>query len=273
MARILCITSCVPGLLYPGVELARRLRAAGHQLTFASFAEARAVVEHHGLDFLELDEDRLARFAQEDRSLGILARLRRLESRRSAAVAALGVDGLEPQVRRLAPDLLLIDGELHEQIFALWNLGVPIVLLNGFVSIWRRPGLPPPHRRIRPGLGWRGSRLGIAWAWWQLGFKKRLRALSLWLRWLGCDRLSRLRRLARRTGLDWRRDLDAGQWLMPFTYHHLPVLSLHALEFELPHTPPTQVCYTGPMVLEDRADARFDSRRPDNTSRNGSTEV
>ena len=47
------------------------------------------------------------------------------------------------------------------------------------------------------------------------------------------------------------------QWLMPFTYRHLPVLSLHALEFEFPHTPPPRVCYTGPLVLEDRADGRL----------------
>jgi UDP:flavonoid glycosyltransferase YjiC (YdhE family) len=54
--------------------------------------------------------------------------------------------------------------------------------------------------------------------------------------------------------LDFRRETDESQWLIPFTYRRLPVLSLHALEFELPHRPPDRVHYVGPMVLESRTD-------------------
>ncbi len=45
----------------------------------------------------------------------------------------------------LNPDLVLINGEMHEHIIAAWAAGVPLALLNSFVSIWRQPGLPPPH--------------------------------------------------------------------------------------------------------------------------------
>ena len=157
-------------------------------------------------------------------------------------------------MRDLDPDLVLINGEMHEHIIAAAGTGRPIALLNTFVSIWRRPGLPPPHHLVRPGVGWRGSRLGISLLWRELRLRKRLRACSQRIRRLGCDRLSILRRLAREVGFDFRRETDAGQWLIPFTYRRLPVLSLHALEFEFPHRPPSRVHYVGPMVLESRVD-------------------
>ena len=70
--------------------------------------------------------------------------------------------------------------------------------------------------------------------------------------------------LAQEAGLDLRRETDAGQWLIPFTFHRLPVLSLHALEFEFPHRPAGGVQYVGPMVLESRNDRPLpdDDRQP-----------
>jgi UDP:flavonoid glycosyltransferase YjiC (YdhE family) len=71
---------------------------------------------------------------------------------------------------------------------------------------------------------------------------------------VGCDRCSILRRIARERGFDLRREADDSQWLIPWTYRRLPVLSLHALEFDFPHQPPARVHYVGPMVLERRVD-------------------
>jgi len=71
---------------------------------------------------------------------------------------------------------------------------------------------------------------------------------------MGCDRLSVWRLLAREVDFDFRGGIDDSQWLIPFTYRRLPVLSLHALEFEFAHRPPQRVRYVGPMVLESRID-------------------
>ncbi|MCG8456187.1 MAG: hypothetical protein MI919_07885 [Holophagales bacterium] len=71
---------------------------------------------------------------------------------------------------------------------------------------------------------------------------------------IGCDRQSVLLALAREHGVDLGPEIDAGQWLIPFTYRRLPVLHLHALELEFPHEPPEQVTYVGPMVLRTRKD-------------------
>lgn len=254
MAKILSVTSGFPSILYPSVELARRLAVVGHRLTFSGLAESRELVEHHGIDFLPLVPSRYESFLEEDARASRLDRLLDLRRRRARATESLAVTGFARTVRDLGPDLILIDGEMHAHVIAAATTGLPIALLNSFASIWRRPGLPPPHCLVRPGRGWQGSRVGIWLLWRALGLRKWRRALSLWVRHLGCDRLSILRQLARDSGFDWHLETDASQWLMPFTYRRFPVLSLHAREFDFPHHPPRQVHYVGPMLLASRID-------------------
>ncbi len=258
MARLLCLSSDLAGMLFPGVELARRLAADGHAVTYASFAKARATVDAQGLDFVALEESRYRDFLQEDAKLGRLTRMRRSAERRRQALASMALDALPDLIRRQKPDLLLIDGEMHEHILAARPSGVPMVLLNCFVSIWRRPGLPPPHSGARPGVGWWGSRPGIWLLWQALRFRKwRLARRQRWQR-VGCDRLSLLRQLADEVGVDLERETDREQWLIPFTYRRLPVLSLHGFEFEFPHRPAPEVRYIGPLLLENRGEQPLD---------------
>ena len=114
--------------------------------------------------------------------------------------------------------------------------------------------MPPPHTLARPGTGWSGTRTGAAPFWQVLRLRKRYRRWSERVRRIGCDRVSVYRDLARAIGFAFERDTDASQWLMPFTYRHLPVLSLHAQEFEFAHEQPAHVHFVGPMVLASRHD-------------------
>ena len=262
MAKILCVTWGLPSVVYPSVELARRLAAAGHQLTFAGLAEFRDLALHHGLGFLPLDASRYPQFLEDDAKAGTFRRLLNLRQRRRRAAASMATSDFARAVADLAPDLLLIDGEMHEHIIAAMAPGVlapdalapgvPIVLLNSFASIWRRPGLPPAHCLVRPGVGWRGTGAGIWLLWLALRLRKWRRATINRLRRVGCDRVSILRQLASDAGFDFRLETDTSQWLIPFTYRRFPVLSLHAREFEFPHQPPARVHYVGPMLLESR---------------------
>jgi UDP:flavonoid glycosyltransferase YjiC (YdhE family) len=254
VASILCVTDGFLGMLYSSIELARRLATAGHRVTFASVADSRGLAQHHGLKFLPLDPSRYESFLETDAASGVLRRLIDLRDRRARAAESTAAEVFAWTVRDLRPELLLIDGEMHEHIIAASSTGVPIALLNTFVSIWRRPGLPPPHHLAQPGVGWKGTRIGTSLLWLALRLWKLQRATSLKIRRIGCDRLSVLRLLARRAGFDFRQETESGQWLMPLTYRRLPVLSLHALEFEFPHQPRDGVHYVGPMVLEDRID-------------------
>ena len=253
MASILCVTAGLPSVLYKSVELARRLAAAGHRVVCAGPADARELVEHQGLEFLPLAPSRHEEFLAADAEDALARRILHLRRRRARALESLAAAEFVGALEELDPDLVLINGEMHEQILAALGTGRRVALVNTFPAIWRRPGLPPPSRLVRPGVGLAGSRLGVSLLWLDLLVRKRLRAVWQRLRRVGCDRLSILRRLARRHGVDLRRETDSGQWLKPFTYRRLPVLSLQALEFEFPHEPPRRVRYVGPMVLGDRA--------------------
>jgi UDP:flavonoid glycosyltransferase YjiC (YdhE family) len=254
-ARILCVTSGLAGMLYSSVELARRLAADGHHLVVASFASARELIEHHGFEFLELEQSRYEEFLEQDGGTNPVSRLGRIRHRRRRAAEAIGLGSFLSSAEEIRPDLMLIDGEMHEQIIVASKTGARIALLNTFCSIWRRPGLPPPHHLVRPGVGWKGSRIGIWFLWRALRLRKLGKAWGLTLRRVGCDRHSILRILAEEASFDLSRETDASQWLIPFTYRTLPVLSLHAQEFDFPHQPLPTVHYVGPMVLESRADA------------------
>lgn len=254
------VTAGLSGLLYSSVELGRRLRVAGHRVTYVGPIAARELVEHHGLDFLELDPGRYQQFLKMDAAAGKLSRMLNLRRRRIEAARSLELDAFVDAVRDLDPHLVLIDGEMHEHIITLSPGGVPTVLLNTFVSIWRQPGLPPPHHFVRPGVGWKGSPTGISALWLALRWRKWRTAAVQAVRRMGCDRLSILGYLAREAGFDLGRETDNSQWLIPFTYREFPVLSLHALEFEFPHRPPERVHYLGPMVLESRIDRPLTDR-------------
>jgi UDP:flavonoid glycosyltransferase YjiC (YdhE family) len=254
MACILFVTSGLPSVCYASVELARRLAAAGHRVVHAGPAAARELIEHHRLEFLPLEPSRYEEFVEADARATILDRILNLRQRRDRARESLAVREFARTVRDLDPDFVLINGEMHEHIIAVSSVGVPIGLLNSFVSIWRRPGLPPPHHLVRPGVGWRGSRVGTSLLWLDLRLRKRRKVWANRVRRIGCDRLAILSSLARGTGFDFRRETDDSQWLIPFTYRRFPALSLHALEFEFPHRPPKRVHYVGPMVLESRID-------------------
>jgi len=254
MASILIVTRGLPSVLYQSVELARRLAAAGHRITFAGDSDARALVEHHELAFHGLEPGRYEQFLEEDAARPPLGRLLDIGRRRERARESLAVGAFARLVRDERPDLILINGEMHEHIIAASAAGARVALLNSFVSIWRQPGVPPPHTLARAGIGWSGTRAGTALLWLALRLRKQCTRWSERVRRIGCDRVSLYRDLARTVGFAFERDTDDRQWLKPFTYRHMPVLSLHAQEFEFGHSPPAHVRFVGPMVLESRID-------------------
>jgi UDP:flavonoid glycosyltransferase YjiC (YdhE family) len=235
------------------LELGRRLAAARHRVSIAGDEATRDIAGHLGLEFLGLQPDRLDEFQREDAAVSWTRRLLTLRDRRARARQALGVDDLVELLRRLSPDLVLINGEMHAQIIVAVAAGVRVGLLNSFVSIWRCAGVPPPHHLAIPGVGWRGTSAGMRLLWTSLRLRKMRRRWWEIVQCVGCDRTSVLWDLAHDAGCD-AKALDRSQWLIPFTYRDLPVLSLHAREFEFPHQPPAHVRYVGPMILASRPD-------------------
>lgn len=241
-------------------ELASRLRAAGHEIAFASHRDISKAVEAEGFSFHHLTADRaFADQAQAAPALfNVVALWRWLRLRRSLRAQSLRHAEVEDLITRIKPDLLLIDVECHYFIIAVSGTGVPIALPMLWFSIFRHPGLPPLSSKLLPGNGWRAQfTISLSWLRVHAG-AVRDRLATTYGRHALADLLRpvpyhakgvrNLKALARAKGFDWRAKTDRSQWLRPFVYPHLPTLCLNAREAEFPHTPSANVHYVGPMT-------------------------
>ncbi len=266
MADILYITHGRPSRLLSSFGLSRLLAAAGHRVVYASPEAIASQVEAQGYRFFALERDRRSsdQMAADPppppwRLPSFAAWLGR---RRALRRQSIDDAELEMLVEKLAPDLLLIDIELHAAIIVTDRFRLPTLLPIGWFTIYRHPGVPP----LNTPLGPMASRWAIALAW------HRLRAVSALLRlksrlWLprfwcpltwGAVNVGDLGALARSRGFRLRARTDRGQWLRPHLYRDKPVLSFNVQEMDLPHEPHPNLRYIGPMIEESRREVRLD---------------
>lgn len=248
MAHIVCITGGLTGMRNASLALVQQLVAAGHRVTYASPADLRDAVTAQGIPYVQLDKWVMQ--SGDPSGMSRWAKLRSLRERQQRAVKALGVQTFVPKMRELAPDLLLIDIEMHPHIMAAVMAQLPVALLCPFLSIWKRPGLPPIHTELLPEEGWRGQRLGLTWSWLRYGWAKWQESqLERWRR-MGLDWNSVLHHHARQIGYPLKSRIGLQQWLVPYPDRDFPILCLNALELDFPHDPHPSMHYTGPMVFD-----------------------
>lgn len=210
--------------------MARRLRAVGHEVVVTT--AGAATPEGSTLFPAEQDSD--------------------ADSTAEAIAAAL---------TNLDPDLCLIDLELPLHVIVAAGIGIPTATWTTMLSVWKRPGVPPPHTPIIPGEGMAGSPAGLEVAWARYRAAKRVGAWRARITRRGADRISTLARVADRYGFPFADEADTGQWLVPFSFRTIPTLSLNALELDWPHDPLASVHYVGPM-LEPPPDTGSGSNHP-----------
>lgn len=265
MGHVVYVTNGFAGNLNVALELGNRLREAGHRVTYLCPAQREQLVTGEGHAYIALSADRSIRAEAADIDC-VAQRWRRLRLRRALRKRSIDNDEIERIVDRLAPDLLLIDIELHYAIIVTARLGVPTALVTCWFNVFRRPGVPPLHSLAVPGTTL-ASRLSVTGSWWRLILWKRYRALRERLSPAGVRaallplgyqtrRLGDLRALARSRGVRLRRAVDRNQWIIPFVYRHLPVLSFTAWEMEFPHAPSPLMHYVGPMIPKSRSERR-----------------
>lgn len=244
------------------LELASRLRSAGHEVTFASHQDISQPIATEGFSFFRLTADQnfadKAKSTARPRPLMFVALWRWLRARRKIRTQSLHQAEVEDLIARLNPDVLLIDVECHYFIMAASRTSVPIALPMLWFSIFRCQGLPPLHATLQPGDNF-GARLAIMLSWIRTraaSLRDRLattygrHAIADLLRPVpyNAKGMRNLKALARAKGFDWRVKTDRSQWLRPFVYPDLPTLCLNVYEADFPHQPPRNVTYVGPMI-------------------------
>jgi zeaxanthin glucosyltransferase len=250
MAKILIITHGRVAMFHTCANLAKQLVDAGHSVIYASPDEIGPRAAAADLPYLQLPPSQFP--PEHDSALdGHQGTRRQLQQ---AAIEAMGVFDLPARIQRIDPDLLLLDIELHAHILRCIPLGIPIGLLSPFISIVKRSRIPPLHSSAIPGQGWRGSAMGIEWLWARFRVRK---LVQYWLaprRFSGLDRVSLLRRLAARDDLRFREEVTPWNWLIPFSYRRLPVLSLTPNEMNFSSTPDPGTQHCGALVDRTRPD-------------------
>jgi len=273
MAKILCATSGLTGILNASFELVARLQAAGHEVMYTTPKPVGIRVEAQGINYVQLPE--ISDFPDDDipNYKGSLRKVKRwlYKIQHQKARQAKGLDMIRPTgfqtlINTFQPDLILLDVELHEYIIAANVTSIPLVLLSQWFSLWRRPGLPYLLHDTIPGEGWSGSQLAIMLSWskirmqrWWIFTKKQVFSGRT-------DRRSLLLAYARENNfpLSYIRE---NNWPGPFTYDILPVLNMTIAELEFPHSPRPNAFYVGMMVKENREEVtglHFDKNKLDN---------
>lgn len=258
MAHILCMTSGLTGIMNASFELANRLESMGHSITYASPNPISENVKAQGFNFFQLNSVNFDPAPQPPNYQGPLRKIKRLihkvthlRARRSQAVISLGMNTFLEQLKDIDPDLTIVDIELHEHIMAMVPAKWKILLLSQWFSTTDSRGLPPIQSDIIPGVGFRGSLLGIKLSWikvriqrWFMFFKKKITSAY-------SDRRSILQKYAGEAGFS-KTYIRKNYWPGPFTYEGLPMISMTSEGLEFPHRKSQNQHYVGPMVSVNR---------------------
>ncbi|MFY0591784.1 glycosyltransferase [Roseivirga sp.] len=261
MAKILCITSGLSGILNASFELVSRLEALGHEVVSASPQPISEKVKAQGFEYLQLDHinfdpaPSVPVFNGSQKKLKRLVhKIRYVKKRRKQAITNLGMDQFLEKMKACKPEMVIADIELHEYIMTLVASEFNVLLLSQWFSTLDSEGLPPIQSTIVPGQGFSGSKLGIQLHWlkvkyqrWTIFFKKKLTSVYT-------DRRSVLQSYANIVGFP-KRHIRKNYWPGPFSYEHLPLVHMTAENVEFEHEKNDQTNYLGPMVYEQRKDS------------------
>ncbi|MEM9884995.1 MAG: glycosyltransferase [Bacteroidota bacterium] len=247
------MTSGLTGILYASIEMCRRLEEAGHQITYASPSDVKQRVTASQLDYVqltalqEIHASVVPNLEGRSKWAKLWYRIKNRKKLRQLAIEQLQMDNFGAILDQLAPDLVVIDLELHPHIMAVFAKGIPLVLLSQWFTIWNNKGTPPLSRSTIPNIGWKGSNLGLKWAWRKIKVERYLKFSKIRLFSIGLDRRSVLRQYARQVGFPLKY-IRENYWPGPFTYSTLPVISITIEQMEFPHKKRPNLHYVGAMI-------------------------
>lgn len=258
MGRILIAITGQNGILNASLELARRLAADGHELHLAAPRPVGERITREGWAFTELPEIRMEPAelpplgkGPVDKLKGLMKRYLKRNRLQSEALENTRPFAFIKLLDEFAPDLTLIDIELHEYVFATYGHKRSFVLLSQWYSIWREAGLPYQLTDVIPGAGETGTSAAINAIWKKTEAQRakmfaRIARLSA-----GADRRSTLLRFAKESGVG-AEQFSFPFWPGPIAYDEWPVLVMAPLEMEFPHNQKQNLHYVGPMVHTGR---------------------
>ena len=268
MAKIICVTSGLTGILNASFELVARLKTQGHEVVYASPINVEQRVLAQGINFIALPEINphpgadLPSFSSPfKKTKRLLFKIKNASTRRKKALDNTFPHAFVQLLDEHSSDLVIIDVELHEYIFCAYAKGTPLLLLSQWFTLWKRPGLPYLLHDTIPGKGIKGKRLMIELSWWVIRLQRWWTFTKQKYYSVFTNRRTILLDLAKKVGFP-KAFIRENNWPGPFTYGQLPVISMTAEELEFPHSPRPNLFYIGPMVYENRVDPVVSKKTP-----------
>lgn len=252
------MTSGLTGILHASFEMVHRLETAGHQVSYACPHEVGDKVGAQGISYFQLPKVSFEpapplpeSMAQHGKWKRTLYKLRNSKQRQSAAIQSLNMETFINLLEEQAPDLLLIDIELHDHIITAVAKGWPTVLISQWFASWEKAGLPAISSTVVPGQSWRGYSLPIRLSWLKQNIRQTIanqkeKCLSGFT-----DRRTVLKAWAQEVGFPMKHLKDV-YWPPPLTYHGLPIWHMVAEQLEFPYLHAPEQAYLGPMVAANR---------------------
>ena len=254
-AKILFICSHLVGRLRSIDTLATRLRADGHKVILAVPPPVKKHLNTSSEDVVEIDDFNLGGAQGEAPSSlrDFLPSQRR--KRLSDLENRVNTGSVKKLIQSEAPDLVVIDYEMHPHIIAALGTLTPVALFTTHFITQPSSHNPPLHTTLVPG---RDSSVAIWRAWIKIWIKLRKKTIKTWIATGGTDYLSLLKHMAKEEGFDLRRHTTRWWWQTPCFWRSLPLIIAQspALDFSTDYD--SQLRHVGPMLPPTNPNDTYD---------------
>ena len=256
MPHIAIVTSLLTGRLFASFELASRLQREGHSITYLCQPSTQEKIEEKGFKCVPVSEITFA--YQDPRRLAmqsgwfkkLLFHYKNLNNHYSEGKKILKLEEHKEVLRKVSPDLILIDNEIHDLIFTAWELKIPMKLTTDWFSDKISANSPSIRTSVIPGEGVSGTKIGVLFSWFVLRAKIYGRVLINKVTFENYRR-SVLKKYALEIGFETS-GLLVNTLPPPYSFKKLPIVTMSMSELEFPHKLAKNFTYIGPMVYENR---------------------
>ena len=258
MPHIAIVTGLLTGRIHASFELASRLQKEGHTITYLCQPSSQEKIEENGftcvpVPAITFDYTYPKRSRMESSWFKkFIFHFKHLKHHYSHGEKILNLEGHKEKLRQVDPDLILVDTEIHDLIFTAWELKIPIKLMTTWFSDTISLKNPSIRTTIVPGVGFRGTNLGIFWSWLIMRLKIHGRVLINRLKFEHYRRWV-ITSYAKKIGFN-SSELLINTLPPLFSFKKLPTVTMAMSELEFPHVIPGNIIYVGAMVHENRID-------------------
>ncbi len=244
-SKILFICSPLVGRFRSVDTLAKRLQLDGHTVVLAVPPQLLKYLGTSSLETREIEHFRLGGLNGGSPSglRDFLPSARR--NRLSGLANELNIAPVKQLIDCEAPDLVVIDYEMHPHIIAAVGTSKPVALFTDHFITQPSGDCPPLHTVLVPG---HDTSFAIWRAWIRIWLKLRRKRIKAWIATGGTDYLSLLKHMAKSQGFRLQNHTTHWWWQAPCFWRSVPLVIAQSPALDFPANYDGQLRHIGPMV-------------------------